>query len=834
MVSVSHLAEHASLHQTGDAVAVATAAAAAFVSQITGAAGRPTDLEPLPEAPLPEARTDSAPLDEHTDAEDTAFTAPLSWDSPEAPRPPKAPDLHRHGRPSLELCEELDGEDASDVACVENEGELLSGLADVDGDIEVGVALVDPTHLGGYTGYLTGIEATISGAQLGDLLASANDQSVFLGHTPLTLAVDEATVAAMLAAAGASMLAASTLQQDPWGRSIGWYEQQQLPSRPQQAETGGGEVAMASGRPEVLPPDDAGEVVLESGHVVADTSMRRSIARESPAAERDVVVVSAAGTSRRTTPLPVAGGDRPDGDGDQGRFGSRRRGSGVLEHEAVHTSSPSYVSGSGQTSDIQVQSVRLLQNLERPRPPGTPCPRPKSQGAAFTWRRTLRRAATPASCARSSKSSPFAAGSVGRGVGVRPASTDKEAEVGPQWDTSFYSYHERRIPRYDALIDDHCPVICSPERLKHLLQTRDLPDHYLHIIRARFEQHQSQQNGKSVPEPETSRTRKGLPIPSSWDQRLLELGGPWLALSGHAMPEVPSLPDWLDSALHRDCLAGWRPAGPAPAPAGQDLWACWQQVRLDIQALWARLQVPATVRRAVCADAMSSVSPESLFQMKQHLEELADYEGATGQLIIAWLAREALMDFIRSAHALGINDTRLSALRDDLAKLNRLSSSLLQQIGAWCGSFGHLLSIPAQRGQSRAAFIWGGEDGVRVIQRDAQALANGRCPAQHTVRSHSILGREAEDLRASTSPESASWCERGAAAPESLAASAPVALTPTSFATSRSSSARRKRGVAPACPLISAAMAAQRSSITEVLHEGLPPLWYRHRIAQAG
>eukprot|EP00913_Durusdinium_trenchii_P016440 g15454.t1 len=41
----------------------------------------------------------------------------------------------------------------------------------------------------------------------------------------------------------------------------------------------------------------------------------------------------------------------------------------------------------------------------------------------------------------------------------------------------------------DALIDEKCPILSSPERLRHIIETRELPDAYLHIVRKRFEQH---------------------------------------------------------------------------------------------------------------------------------------------------------------------------------------------------------------------------------------------------------------------------------------------------------------------------------------------------------
>lgn len=438
-----------------------------------------------------------------------------------------------------------------------------------------------------------------------------------------------------------------------------------------------------------------------------------------------------------------------------------------------------------------------------------------------------------------------------------PSSARQKPRPKADWDNGQLS--ARQIPRYDALIDDYCPLMSSPARLKHLMDMRELPDEYLHIVRARFEQHRSlfdrsgQLGVRTRPEPPPGSRKageRGL-VPPRLIREATDLVAPADALSsleqhaieGRVGPSLVCCPDWKDSAMHRAYVENWdagdeeppffgsslastpaareRPelsvaaesavaAGKATAGAPgiacsspNGLQARWERTCEHVEALWYRLQVSAEVCESVHRGPMSSVSPHGLHQLHTHLKELQGYKAATEKVLSAWLQREALIEKIKGTHVLGLNDPRLAGLKADLAKLDRMGVALIRSIGDWSQRFAHFV-VDTTRLPAAAAYAAAGQ-AVRPTFVWGSRDAVERIHSDSDFMAKGELHHVGHAAVVRTAVGQALHLPDGAAP-----------------------------AVAAAAPLVAAAAAAQRSSIADPLHHGPPPPWYSPKVARAG
>jgi len=240
-------------------------------------------------------------------------------------------------------------------------------------------------------------------------------------------------------------------------------------------------------------------------------------------------------------------------------------------------------------------------------------------------------------------------------------------------------------------------------------------------------------------------------------------------------------------------------------PAGETLRVRWERLRQKIDVLWRELLVSPEVCENIRQASLSSVTAGSVYQLEMHLQELLDYREETKQLIQQCLTREEVLEAVQHAHALGVNDTRLNLLREDLVALDRLGTNLVRAIGVWSRRFGHLAvdsdKSPGcrERGmQPHAVFVWIGRDMVERIQTESEAVSSGNV--------HTIGGMQLS--------------QEGSVSDGSV--QRPL------------SSGKAKPGKFISAPLVSMAMVSQKFAVSEVLHEGPPPNWYHPRIAKAG
>eukprot|EP00931_Biecheleriopsis_adriatica_P011311 TRINITY_DN11238_c0_g2_i1.p1 TRINITY_DN11238_c0_g2~~TRINITY_DN11238_c0_g2_i1.p1 ORF type:complete len:993 (+),score=195.92 TRINITY_DN11238_c0_g2_i1:65-3043(+) len=557
---------------------------------------------------------------------------------------------------------------------------------------------------------------------------------------------------------------------------------------------------------------------------------------------------------------------------------------------------------------LQVRSVQLLSDLSNearpataaglapvfganlsPRPPSTPPKsspwspngkkRPSSRGAGASPGLTSR-----PTTVGSTSPSPLHMSYDSAGIWTRPGTTEcnmrrqrspsplRPSTSGsmtsrPDWDTSFYTKHEQRIPAYDALLDKNCPMLSNPVRLRHLIHTRELSDAHLHIVRSRFEQHRQMfdrdrklgEQFRPVPlgakEHDRLLTETAEMVPSNLADRIisgfpngdhpsLKASPPPGGLQQVMMPAKSSprkhllkatstllcSPEWQSSALHEEVLdeqnritaaeeLGWQ-AGIVPS---------FQKIREEIAISWHKLQIPFELRKALSDGPLTAATPDSLYRLKAHFQELQNYEAATKKLIKDWLQRDMLLEAICGMHALGVNDARLVTLRADLQKLDQLSTRLVRDIGHWCRRFADLIVDPARdhsaiasSAKPRPIFIWGGRDAIERIQSDADRLSRGDLtiiqPLTGEQEVADVAGADTE------ADEQDDWSQR---------------LTDWGFA--RAPSGRAANAVKaqkalpkPSCPLAAATVAGQNFKVADVLFEGPAPSWYRESVAKAG
>jgi len=710
------------------------------------------------------------------------------------------------------------------------------------------------------------LEATVSGDQLGQLLAKPCFDSMF-GYAPVTLSLDEATASTMYAAVGGVPMMPVSWQPDPqqqWQQQQ-WQQQLWQQQLWQQQYMPGYMPGLTSQSPESDYPmsgsnedyEDA-EMAPQNSEPSQDDASRplqaseyfRKSFRETSNAEKDLIIVSTRGG--------VGGASAQASVKDEATAGSTpgRSRPSILGHMMDESGGGELAGGLASPSPtgdaatgLQVRSVRLLQQLEKtrdgPKRSMTPAAGVHRGGASYDMGARTR----PSSVA----------GVLGTSKGGRRRGAGHPSNVGngppslPAWDTSFSNVHERRIPKYDALIDDQCPVMTSPARLKHLIKTRELSSEYFHIIRQRFESHRRnfdpdrKLGDRLRPSPPGVRDHRGK-VPASMLQRVEELHGqqgmdaPWedwelaganaddseaagaTLLASAWKPQVaPTLAcstEWHDTPLHYSCIREREGSGdmlpflgdgvaeavaePEGGPASERLPTRWERLRARVEMLWRELSIPVDIREAMQRGPFTSVTADSVYRLEMHQQELLEYRAATRSIILDCMEREVLSKAVQQAHVLGVNDKRLAMLRDNLTALDQIGTCLVRAIGTWSRRFGHLAvdvskvpSIAAGGVRPRAVFQWIGRDVVEWIQTEAEAIASGH-----------PWGDSAQPATKETSREAPRRSQIGGRGEPSL-----------KMASS---------------PLVSLAMSGQRFKVGDVLHEGPPPTWYHPRVAKAG
>jgi len=400
--------------------------------------------------------------------------------------------------------------------------------------------------------------------------------------------------------------------------------------------------------------------------------------------------------------------------------------------------------------------------------------------------------------------------------------------------------------------------LSTPSRLQHLIQTRGLSDEYMHVVRSRFEQHRNSMRtlggtgerlvhvpglrAHSTPHAsltQRSGTAKSFPVVDGegTTNKAAMLQRP---KDAQALPAEASLfkaalacsPDWCNSSLHMDCqeLASKRVSQMEIlseddfGPSGEDLASQWQRTYRRIEALWHKCQVPPSVRNAMCMGPFAQVTPDGLYHLQIHLADLINYHSQTSELINDWLTRETLLESIRCAVALGVNDARLGRLQNDLAKLDRLGSKLVSAIGAWSRQFAHVAVDTTRDGRGmpelgrggaagpQASFVWAGRDCIERIQADAHALSRAELH---------IVGETLASRASGAESEEGVWLSNWSflPAPQSARAGSGSSVSPT---------------LPSPCPLVTATVATKQFKVNDVLHEGPSPPWYSQRIARSG
>eukprot|EP00927_Polykrikos_kofoidii_P016984 TRINITY_DN17715_c0_g2_i1.p1 TRINITY_DN17715_c0_g2~~TRINITY_DN17715_c0_g2_i1.p1 ORF type:complete len:840 (-),score=177.97 TRINITY_DN17715_c0_g2_i1:136-2307(-) len=695
------------------------------------------------------------------------------------------------------------------------------------------------------------------------------------GTSPVTVGMDEATAAIVLSAAAPWLFAGSQEEEVPQEEQEHAEEEEEEEKEEDELESQGQHVnSRGEWRLEERPWNQNRARNREAqdyeSDIVVVTTKDNAPGSQSPLgkASNDGAAIQSPGTaaSRRLGDIAYMEGSEAgasDGDGDYNDAGARlpssaARGGACSGAIALGGGGADAATG---TSTAQVRSVHLLHQLA--------LDAQRSGQASVDTEADLR---VSSSLNRMPFTRPL------RGVNGRPrprsvqtvnrieeaqrsgirSSPSKVGKPDRQrsWDDSYYCVSQRRIPAYDSLIDDHCPLMGSPNRLRHLIKTRELHDQYLYIVRSRFEKHRRLfgRDGRfgehlrpvrpPSPEDENDPSR----VPQYLGMRMSELEAtsqsgtprPWVkvaiggddepppatsALPPRVPPSLACSPDWCTSALHDECLRNPEiPIDPFSTDdvsvhdhstvSSHDLGQRFEHLRGRIQMLWYKLQIPVAVRDAIEHGPFATVTPGSLYQLEMHLKELIAYHLRTRSIITDWLERETLLETIKHAHALGVNDGRLEKLMGDLRRLEDVSKALLSACGAWSRRFGPM-AVDVTKVQHlslggalpRAIFVWAGRDMAERIQSDSHALSRGD---SHLAGVNGVVARPGSRRQASQDERK----HRQSVVSGSGAAAV---------------SARRRP-----CPLVASALMAQRYGPTDVLHQGPPPPWYSQQVAEAG
>lgn len=599
------------------------------------------------------------------------------------------------------------------------------------------------------------LEVTLSGAHLGTLLASPQSSAVFSGQ-PISLLADES--AATLLAALAGQVASST------GPTLAEAEAAAAQDAAERAAA-----AAAAAAAEAL-------AATAAGTTVAPAKKRLE--------EPDVYVVSA----KAGAPGTVCADDLPSDD--------RRS----VPSSADRSQSGSAAVGCSGASDLQLRSTVLMHELHDP---SLRIHHLSNLDALHAPWQSLNRA-DPQGRRRTADTVQRSA--LAKKVHLPPSARPRTCE-GPGWQDNL-ALRDQHIPGYDSLFDEGCPAACNPTRLRQIIQTRDLPAEYLHIVRSRFERRRSGQRRRrrhQSPRSTFQRFDRERPdLVKAWDTAS--------SMPGSAL--ITCSTEWCRSALHNECLLTGRAKGTALQQEatdvkrirGEDLVTRWSSVCERIEHNWGETRIPANVRQVIKDGPMSEVTPGSIFELERHLEELLSFSASTRFIICDWIDREKTLEAIKRAHALCVNDARLDELKLNLQSFDDQSTELTRSIDQWTCNFSHFIVDVARIGGKTELsidplFIWSGKNAVDQIREEVAALARGEPhlagsvgPADH----HEIV----KDL-------------------DSLPQLSQSTLTDMF-----------RCGKAP--PIVLEAMKAHKYSMHDALFDGSPPTWYQPRVARVG
>jgi len=631
------------------------------------------------------------------------------------------------------------------------------------------------------------LEAKVSGEHLGQLAAGPFGRE-FQHWQPVTLSLDVATAELLLALSGKDVV----LPQyggtflDGMADEDGMSDAISAPVESEESFASSRRTSLrrlAASRRE-MPTDEPDLFILKARN--------GNGSQHSTAGRDDGTILQQQGSMASTSPSPQAAATR--------RARSRTKSRG---EDATAT----YQGATG----LQVKSVKLLQGLP-------PC--------ADVMAQYFEQDRGQSSKVQSTSSS-------------RPSTgTLKPDRPKPEWDASFVNCLDRRIPAYDALLDAYCPIMTHPARLQHLVDTRELSAEFLHIVRARFEEHrrlydfQGQLGARKRPEPPpTTDPPRSVPMPpETFESRMEELLDDDKKVKLTRLPELwarPNLvcsPDWSNSALHHDCLRNLEGDGREVPGMEADLFGLpprssalndrWRSISDAIQTLWQELQTPLPVRQVFREGALLKATPDTVYQLEVHFKELLDYRSETKQLIFDIIEWESVGETLRHTTALCLGDERLQTIQMAVARLDTLSVEILRCVGCWARRFKHLIvdrtryaAMQTSAPDPPAVFVWGGRDCAEIVHTHCQAVVNGD---PHGVKA----GRSsAQGLRPASGPSK----ERATTAP---------------------AGGRRQRSaradLANPVPLVTSTLTGQRQAVLDVLHPGPPPPWYSRQVAEAG
>jgi hypothetical protein len=291
-------------------------------------------------------------------------------------------------------------------------------------------------------------------------------------------------------------------------------------------------------------------------------------------------------------------------------------------------------------------------------------------------------------------------------------------------------------------------------------------------------------------------------------------------------PSLASSTEWHDSLLYYQCLKEQKgdivdglPSLTSPdddvGSANEELPIRWERLRSRIEVLWRELLIPLDIRSEICDGPFMAMTADSVYRLEMHQTELLEFRHATRRIINECLEHDRILEAVHHSHALGVNDSRLSSLREYLVVLDRLGTSLVRAIGVWSRRFGHLvvdiskLSVPRSGiPKPRAVFVWKGHDMVERIQTVSDALSAG----SPQLLADAMTEQDSQTRDVLMNAGAKVHGQRGAAGMK----------------------AKDKKAASATSPLVSLAMVSQKFSVNDVLHEGPPPTWYRPRIAKAG
>merc|ERR1719409_897176 len=315
----------------------------------------------------------------------------------------------------------------------------------------------------------------------------------------------------------------------------------------------------------------------------------------------------------------------------------------------------------------QGQCVQLYEELEHDRfvPPGAPraSPRAPPRRAAGAPRASPR-----SKLYRSEKGrSPRA-----RGLAARPPFDPVCAEP---------------MPEYDALLDLTCASMNNPQRLRNIIETRELRLEHLYLLCARRE----------------ARGDMWRPLPPRLpplppDMKHLDPRG---LRESKVHPLILANVDWFESPIHVAATTNdpgpYEEARAILAGTPTDLSSAWYTVRSALAALIPELQLPDVVLERIKEDASpSAVTPLTYQQMTKLLRELLAARKATAGLLGQILRYEAVLQEVDSTHVLNLVDPRIDALQALLEELDDASANVVHLSTDWRRKYGRKFFVDSR------------------------------------------------------------------------------------------------------------------------------------------